>query len=535
VQRSAPNLTDPIDGADFGLIGDGATDNSAAFTRLFAAGAGGAIRIRRGTYRTGKFAILSNTLLYLEPGTVLLDSGVLGVNDRFINISSEDGLAPIQNVTIIGWGTTIRLVKANYGTGEQRHAFHIAGAVENIYIEGLAVQDSGGDAFCVGGVGGGSELTPVNVRIRYCVCDNSRRNAASITAGRGVSLEYCLFANTIGTSPQKGVDVEPDSDGMGRMVGDLHDIRIIGCRSANNRGAGFGYVNPYSLDGKIVSVSFRDCVDVASNTNFAMESARNGGENATVTWDNCFGINAATNGFDHSGSSTSCLVDGMRIHDANQSGQASDRYGSSYSIYSVNGPDGTTYGNLRIRNSWALGTSARKAVAQQLIGEPHSKYRDVDIEVNSDHVAKKRAFYSLTSRQIVGRNRVVFTDETELASTVSIGSGMTAYLNDLITNAGASAPISLSLADRATRLPGVRVRARVKEPERMELIPGPGWTIGGGARLFSNTVGSEVTVEAQPIAADGSTGTWRIVAGGEGWSVIRSRSTTPVRPSSPTG
>jgi len=52
----------------------------------------------------------------------------------------------------------------------------------------------------------------------------------------------------------------------------------------------------------------------------------------------------------------------------------------------------------------------------------------------------------------------------------------------------------------------------------MELNPGAGWTIGGGARLFSKTVGSEVTVEAQPTAADGSTGAWRIVAGGEGWS-----------------
>jgi hypothetical protein len=60
-------------------------------------------------------------------------------------------------------------------------------------------------------------------------------------------------------------------------------------------------------------------------------------------------------------------------------------------------------------------------------------------------------------------------------------------------------------------LPGVRVKARVKAAYSMQLSAESGWTIGGGSSLYSNTVGSEVTVES-----DG-TGKWRIVEGGEGW------------------
>lgn len=502
----------------------GATPMTTAIAHALLVSASHRLIFQPETYLTGKQTIPGGANIYMPPGCKLLDTGVLGINDRFLNISSENANAPVQNVHIVGWGATVQLIKANYGRGEQRHAFHIAGAVDNIRIEGVTVLDSGGDAIYIGGPGGGLQLTPDNVFIDGVICDNSRRNAMSITAGRTVHVTNSVFANTAGTSPQKGIDVEPDASG-GVMVGDLFDILISGCRSAGNRGAGFGYANPYVLGGKIVTVTFRDCVDIASNTNFAMESAKNGGENATVTWDNCIGFSAAMNGFDHVCSSTLCLVNGMRIFNPNQSGQASARYGSAYAIYSVNGTDGSTYGNLRIRDSYAFGSSAKNAVVQQILGEPKSKFANVDIEVHADQVGTKRAFYDLTSSQIAGMNRVVFLDETEISTSTNIStSSMPAYLNDVITNTGAAGALALSLDSPLSRLKGVRVKARVTVAQSMVLNPGSGWTIGGGASLSSRTVGSEITVES-----DG-TGKWRIVAGGEGWHrdpIALANSSTP--------
>lgn len=474
------------------------------------------------TYRTGALIIPSNANIYMTPGCKILDAGGLGPNDRLINISSENAQAPIQNVCIIGWGATVQV--ANYGTGEQRHAFHIAGNVDNIRVEGLTVVGGGGDAFCIGGPGGGMQLTPDNVFIDGVLCDGCRRNAVSITAGRTVHVTNSVFSNTIGTSPQKGVDVEPDAS-FGSMVGDLYDILISGCRGSNNKGAGFGYVNPYALNGKIVTVTFRDCVDIGSNTNFAMESALNGGENATVTWENCTGFSAVRNGFDHVGSSTQCLVNGMRIYNPNQYGDITPRYGSAYSIYSVNGTNGRTYGNLRIRNSYAFGNSAVNAVTLEIQGEPSSQFANIDIEVHANQVGTKRAFYNIANSQLAGKNRIEFIDETEIPTSATLGtSSMPAYLNDVITNSGAVAGLLLWLDNPITRLRGVRVKARVKAPQTMILYPGSGWTVGGGASLSSRTVGSEITIESDGISK------WRVVEGGEGWHrdpLVLSNSSTP--------
>jgi len=489
----------------------GSTSMTTAISNALRVSASHRLVFQPETYLTGRQFIPSGANIYMPPGCKLLDTGQLGINERFLNISSEDASKPVQNVHIVGWGATVQLIKANYNSGEQRHAFLITGAVENIRVEGVTVLDSGGDAFCIGGPGGGSQLCPNKVFIDGVTCDNSRRNAVSITSGRTIHVTNSAFSNTVGISPQKGVDVEPDEH-EGSMVGDLYDILISGCRGANNRGAGFGYVNPYRLDGKVVTVTFRDCVDIGSNTNFAMESALNGGENATVTWENCSGFNAATNGFSHVWSSTLCLVNGMRIFNPNQSGQQNARYGSAYSIIGVNGKDGRTYGNLRIRNSYASGSSAKNAVVQQILGEPHSKFANVDIEVHADMVGTRRAFYEVTNNQIAGMNRVAFLDETEIPTSMNLGtSAMPGYLNDVITNTGAEAGVALSLDSPLTRLRGVRVRARVKVAEAMTLNAGSGWTIEGGASLSSRSVGSEVTVES-----DGG-GRWRIVAGGEGW------------------
>jgi hypothetical protein len=495
----------------YGLVGDGVTNNSTAFTDMLSV-AGQALFIKRGDYVTGKFTIPSNTLLYMEPGTIIRDSGALGASDRFCAIASFDAMNPVENIHIIGWGAKFIADRADYPTGEQRIGVHIAGAVFNVCIEGLESSDMGGDGFTIGTGGGGLTLTPTNIRLIGVSADNNRRGGCSVAAGRNVTVAYSRFTNSNGTSPEHGVDVEPDHS-AGAMVGDLEDVLFIGCYSEGNVRTGFQFVGgPYTAIGKRISVTFQDCVSVGDAVNFACGAARHDIDGA-ITFRNCKGYEAENNGFDCSGSGMKCEVDGMWIFNANQSGQVTARNGSSYSIYSVNATDGSTYGNVRIRNSYAYGTTALKAITQDIVGEPASVIANIDAEIHTDAVTTKRASYgNLVASQVSGKNRIVFTDETELATTSSFGSStMTIHLNDIITNAGASGAISLSLSDATSRMPGVRVLARVKAAHRIEIDPGSGWTVGGGAILYSNTIGSEVTLESDGV------GKWRIVHGGEGW------------------
>lgn len=507
----------PGDIRRYGAIADGVAEDTLAFQNMLdaASGSGVTAYVPLGTYLIGQVIFSSNTRLLIESGTLILDTGVLqdtiGIAESLLVINTEDAVTPIQNVHIVGYGATVQLIRANYTSGEQRHCLRIGGNVDNITVEGLTCIDGGGDGFYIGGVGGGLALTPDNVQLIGCVADNNRRNGLSITAGRNIKIVGCIFANTNGTSPEKGVDIEPDQNGSGDMVGDLTDIVLDGCYSVNNDSAGFSILLPYDTPNQRISVSFVNCVSIGDNVNFQIEATK-AGTNGFVAFRNCTGFEAELNGFDCSVSGSRCDVDGMRIFNCNQSGGTTERFGSSYSIYSVNATDGSTRGNVRIVNSYAYGTSALKAVAFQLVGEPTSVIRDVDIEVWTDAASGQRVFYGLTSSQMAGKFRVVFTDETEVPTTVNIGTAsMVPLVNNIITNAGASGTVVLSLDDTTTRLPGVRVKARVKAAHLFVLDAGSGWTIGGGAALSSDTIGSEVTVESDGVSK------WRIVQGGEGW------------------
>jgi hypothetical protein len=485
----------------FGILADNSTDNSTVMTAICGI-TGHRIYWPTGTIKTSNFSVPSNSQWFLKPGTIFKDTGALGASVRLMNIES------VSNVHIVGYGAKVQMTRADYVTGEQRHGVNIRTAT-NVTIEGLESSDCGGDGFYVGG----DTSTPsTDILLLKCTADNNRRNNISITNGRRVWVVYPTVTDANGTSPQKGVDIEPNSDGAGAIEGELDGIYIIGGYSSGNAGPGFSYAGGWlTASGKEISVHFIDCVSVGDVNNFQIEAAPSGID-GSIVFRNCHGYNATNNGFECKRSGMNCLVDGMWIYNANQAAGSTERTSSSYSVYSANNTDGSTYGNIRIRDSYAFGTSITKTFAQQLVNEATSVLNNVDAEIHTDATATKRAYYGLTSSQITGKNRIKFTDETELDTTSNLGtSGLVPYLNNIISNEGASGAITLTMDSATTRLPGVRLTARVKTAQSFVLNAVSTWTIGGGVALRSNTVGSQVTVES-----DG-TGKWRIVEGGEGW------------------
>lgn len=197
---SGPNFTTSgsVDGAELGLVGDGVTDNTATFGALFGTG-DRTIHISAGVYVTGKIIIASNTILLLDPGVVIEDSGHLGVDDRFLNISGS-------NVYIKGFGARITSNRSYYVGGEQRHGIFIYGA-SNVVIDGLESSNNSGDGFYIGGPEGQPSR---DVTIENCLASNNRRQGLSITSAINVKIVDCQFQDTNGTAPQFGVDLEPN-------------------------------------------------------------------------------------------------------------------------------------------------------------------------------------------------------------------------------------------------------------------------------------------------------------------------------------
>jgi hypothetical protein len=152
---------------------------------------------------------ISNKTILFEPGVVLR-----AIPGQF----PEPGqclfrLSRCQNITIIGYGATFIMNKAEYvalGDSEYRHTLSINNCTD-IRIYGLTLRDSGGDGIYVGGAKGSGEERPYceNILIEDVRSINHYRQGMSITSVENMTVRHCLFTRTNGTLPEAGVDVEP--------------------------------------------------------------------------------------------------------------------------------------------------------------------------------------------------------------------------------------------------------------------------------------------------------------------------------------
>jgi len=196
-----PNFAtyESVEASNFGMIGDGQTDDTAAFQNALGQG-NRTVHVTAGDYIIGKTVIPANTALLLDPGVTLRDSGKLGPQDRLLNILDK-------NVYIQGTGARVIANRSDYTTGEWRHGVNIDGA-SNVVIVGLESSDQGGDGFYIGG---DDPARPAqDVILKNCLASDNRRQGLSIVNARRVYVVDCEFDHTNGTAPQFGIDIEPD-------------------------------------------------------------------------------------------------------------------------------------------------------------------------------------------------------------------------------------------------------------------------------------------------------------------------------------
>jgi hypothetical protein len=214
-------IEEHVEAAKAGLVGDGATDNTDAFRRLLGMG-NRAIHVPAGDYVTGSLEIPGGTVLVLDSGVTIRDSGHLGPNDCLLNIRKD-------NVFVEAPGARVIANRSDYTTDEQRHGVFIFGA-SNVVIKGLESSGHGGDGFYIGGPSGRPSR---NVVLKSCLASNNRRQGLSITSAQRVLVVDCTFQDTSGTAPQFGIDVEPNDP-----TDFVDQIRILRPRTVRNLGGG---------------------------------------------------------------------------------------------------------------------------------------------------------------------------------------------------------------------------------------------------------------------------------------------------------
>lgn len=176
----------------------------------------------------------NNVTLRFEPGVVLLakEGSFLGKHDSMLVLHEVD------NVHISGYGATLRMRRDDYRgdryeKGEWRHGVDMKGS-SRITVEGLTIEESGGDGVYVGPTWDNRRVHCRNIKVVNCVMKKNYRQGMSIISGENVLVENCVFRDTGGTNPQAGLDIEPGSH-RDKIV----NIHVKNCRSINNVGSGF--------------------------------------------------------------------------------------------------------------------------------------------------------------------------------------------------------------------------------------------------------------------------------------------------------
>lgn len=345
----------PINVLDYGAKGDGTTDDSVAIQAALdaAAGTGQTVLIPKtsnGTYIVGQQTSLyclnipSNTNLFIEPNVTIQAKAGIGAVVRIISIADASG------VTINAYDAFVKGIKSEYVSGEQRHGV-IVGNSNNVAIYGLTCKDTGGDGFYIGG-------TSSNVSLIDCVADNNRRNGVSITSGKRVLLERCKFTNQIGTNPQSGLDIEPDSNSDF-----VEDITVKDCYAYNN--AALGYIVALNaLPGAVtknVNINLINCVDDGgtgtSVGGFSVGPVTIGSYKVTgqIKFENCLSRNAVGGSFsviNYDSNSVPVFLTNCISSNPNRGGViTAARYNAPFSVYNEgSGTGSSTIGNVYIEN-----------------------------------------------------------------------------------------------------------------------------------------------------------------------------------------
>jgi polygalacturonase len=205
----------------------------------------------------------------------------------------------ISNLTISGYGATVRMQKEDYivgkvledmgshgwfdqyKKGEWRHPLQILGCT-NVKVLGVTLRDSGGDGIYVSG--SGNQPYSKDVHIKDVVCDNNYRQGISIIGVDGLVVENCVFQNTWGTPPSAGVDLEPN-----RSNEVLRNIVFRNCRFTDNYGDGIQfYLANLTTESGDISVRFENChVTSKRGAGISVIAVRGNGPGGLIEFRDC--------------------------------------------------------------------------------------------------------------------------------------------------------------------------------------------------------------------------------------------------------
>lgn len=433
----------------------------------------------------------SNTILIFEQGSKL--KAITNNRDHYsvINVNG------VKNVKI--YGPTIEGERKTHTgtTGEWGMGILIQGQSKQIVIKDANVYDCWGDGICIGGG------TQEDIYVENSIFNNSRRNGCSVTNAKNVLFKKCTFANSNGTSPQKGVDIEADYP-----TDYIQNIIFEDCYSYGNLATGFSLAKDGPLTNPL-SVTFRNCTSTGDNAGFGIDQGPSDTNGGMVYITNCYCINPRGNGFYSGSANLPVTINGLTVINPNQDGldETWARYASGLTVLMMD--DSRYAGNVTARNVRVESTDGKAVKAlclHHFSSNPNSGIQNIDIELTTNMPNNKRFFKADSAASFVGYCKVLFPDNPVFNATTNVSSTEAVkYIGQTITNQGAAGNITVVLTAPGSVSNGSEFTFEVKSPYRITLsMTGYPLRPGNKTSYYSTTVGDRLKVRA-----DGSN--WYIV------------------------
>lgn len=237
-----------IDVRAHGARGDGRRDDTAAFQAAIDAlpASGGTVVVPAGDYLIDpqrSLRLRSRMRLTMDAGARL--SARPNATARAYVLS----LIGVDDVEVSG-GRIVGDRDGHLGdAGEWGHGVMVRGS-SAVVLRDLHISRCWGDGISIGGAkGADGRITPSrDVLIANVRCIGNRRQGLTIGRSRRVRVRDCEFADTGGTLPGCGIDIEPDAGDVAQ------DAVISGCLIHGNQGAGIQIYKRSS------GVTVRDCI-----------------------------------------------------------------------------------------------------------------------------------------------------------------------------------------------------------------------------------------------------------------------------------
>lgn len=249
-----PDYPQPeLEASAFGVVGDGVQDDTAALQDAMAEleAAGGTLVLEAGhTY-------LISDRLEIRDGSGFAIQGN-GATLKAADGTPTDHHNPLSFRNCSGFAVADLFVDGNRDNRTPEET----GGGHNIRITGCSdwmvcrvdSHNATTDGFYVSPSDNADPATfPTNGLIGDCSADNNFRQGMSIINGRNLQVIDSSFTNTNGTSPQAGIDIEPNS---GSADPGADQILIRGCHFAGNVGYGLTMGGHATTD----HLTIEDCV-----------------------------------------------------------------------------------------------------------------------------------------------------------------------------------------------------------------------------------------------------------------------------------